>query len=572
MGRSESPIIAHGPLADFASGLRELRDTAGRPTYKELGERTNYAPTALSTAANGKKLPSWDVTVAFVRACGGDEQSWLTRWDEVRRSMSAEGALPVPRTTRSSIERRFARAEPAGAQDVSEFVAQMRRLRIEAGKPTLSELDRRAREAGRRLPTSTLSDALKGGRLPSWPVVHAFVLACGGSSGIDDWEDAWKRVAMAEDCADSQTGLYSDRRPKSGPRNQVPIPPYPAPPTADPPTGPRSYSPAAMEPEGVVVAGGAPASLKFAVRSHVDGPRVGDPSRVGPYKILGRIGSGGMGVVYLAESPGRRRVAVKCIHSDLAANAEFRRRFAQEVDAARRVGGFHAVQVIDADPSGDPPWLATAYIPGPSLADAISQVGPMSEPALRLLGAGLAEALVAIHAAGLAHRDLKPSNVLLADDGPRVIDFGVSRAFNDGSLRTATGVVIGTPQFMAPEQIIGSESGAAGDVFSLGLVLCEAAGCAPFGNGSAQSLLLRAIHTEPDLAAVPPGMRRMIAACLQKDPTRRPTPSELIAQWGTDSLAETPDPRHWWPIPQEDAVTMNQPPLLPRSPRSTPPR
>ncbi|MEV7927044.1 serine/threonine-protein kinase [Kitasatospora sp. NPDC088264] len=260
--------------------------------------------------------------------------------------------------------------------------------------------------------------------------------------------------------------------------------------------------------------------------------RATDPTTVGGrYRLLGRLGSGGMGVVYLGRSPGGRLVAVKCVHRELAADPEFRRRFAHELEAVRRVGGFHTAQVVDADPGGDPPWLVTAYVPGPSLAEAVAAHGPLPEASLRVLGAGLAEALDAIHAVGLIHRDLKPSNVLLADDGPRVIDFGIARAL-DGTAITRTQVVVGTPGYMAPEQIAGGAIGPACDVFSLGHVLCHAAGCAPFGHGAAQVMLYRVLHTEPDLGGVPQALRPAIAACLARDPADRPTPAELLDLFG----------------------------------------
>jgi serine/threonine protein kinase len=260
--------------------------------------------------------------------------------------------------------------------------------------------------------------------------------------------------------------------------------------------------------------------------------RTGDPAVIGGrYRLLARLGSGGMGVVYLGRSPGGRLVAVKCVREDIAADPEFRQRFAQELEAVRRVGGFHTAQVVDADPDGEQPWLVTAYISGPSLSQAVNSYGPLPEPALRVLGAGLAEALGAIHAAGLVHRDLKPSNVLLAEDGPRVIDFGIARAL-DGTALTRTDFLIGTPGYMAPEQIEGGTVTPAADVFAFGHVLCHAAGGAPFGTGSPQLLLYRIIHSEPDLTTVPDPLRPIVAACLSRDPADRPTPGQLVERFG----------------------------------------
>lgn len=197
---------------------------------------------------------------------------------------------------------------------------------------------------------------------------------------------------------------------------------------------------------------------------------VSDPLKIGPYRIVGRLGSGGMGWVYLGRSPAGREVAVKVVRAELAAESEFRERFAREVAAARVVSGAYTAAVVDADTQAELPWLATMYVPGPSLAEAVRTDGPLPEPQVRQLGAGLVEALQAIHAARVVHRDLKPANVLLASDGPRVIDFGISRVDGVPGL-TQTGIVVGTPPFMSPEQIKGAKVGPPSDVFSLGGVL-----------------------------------------------------------------------------------------------------
>jgi serine/threonine protein kinase len=253
---------------------------------------------------------------------------------------------------------------------------------------------------------------------------------------------------------------------------------------------------------------------------------VSDPQRVGPYRILGRLGSGGMGWVYLGRSPAGRAVAVKVVRPELAADQDFRQRFAREVEAARAVGGAFTAAVIEADTRSDPPWLATVYVPGPSLSEAIGMFGPFQETQVRRLGAGLVEALQAIHAAGVVHRDLKPANVLLAEDGPRVIDFGISLVGGTSNL-TRTGIVMGTPSFMSPEQIAGVRVGPASDVFSLGGVLAFAAtGRAPFGDED--GLMYRVLHEDPVLDAVPGGLREPIAQCLAKPPERRPTLETLL--------------------------------------------
>lgn len=259
-------------------------------------------------------------------------------------------------------------------------------------------------------------------------------------------------------------------------------------------------------------------------------PQAASPaSYIGPYRVIRELGAGGMGLVHLAASRSGRAVAVKVVRPELAADPDFRRRFKAEVDAARAVSGAFTAPVVDADPEGPQPWLATAYIPGPSLADALDAHGPMPESTLRVLGGGLAEALAAIHRAGLIHRDLKPSNILLTLDGPRVIDFGISRAV-DGTVLTAEGQVAGSPGFMSPEQSRGGELTPASDVFAFGAVLAFAAtGIPPFGTGAAHALLYRAAHEEPQLNGVPHGLLGTIAACLDKDPARRPTVEHLQA-------------------------------------------
>ncbi|WP_405550372.1 protein kinase domain-containing protein [Streptomyces microflavus] len=276
----------------------------------------------------------------------------------------------------------------------------------------------------------------------------------------------------------------------------------------------------------------------------------GDPERLGSVRLLGRLGAGGMGTVYLGRTPGGLTVAVKTVHEHLAAEPHFRERFRREAAAARAVTGAHTAAVLDADPESARPWLATAYLPGVTLRHAVAATGPLEPPAVRSLGAALAEALTDIHGAGLVHRDLKPSNVLITADGPRVIDFGIARAIGDHGL-TGAGDVIGTPGFIAPEQITGAiVTGAprtrgavtgAADVFALGAVLVFAAtGRSPFGSATGAVLLYRAVHEDPDLTGVPEEVRELAAACLEKDPGRRPTVAEVL-----DTAADPGAPL-WW--------------------------
>ncbi|MFD8969344.1 phosphate ABC transporter substrate-binding protein PstS [Streptomyces sp. NPDC059568] len=253
-----------------------------------------------------------------------------------------------------------------------------------------------------------------------------------------------------------------------------------------------------------------------------------DPEQVGPYRITGRLGVGGMGRVYLAASPGGRQVAVKVIRPELADEPGFRERFAREASAAQAVSGAFTAAVVGVDPHGAAPWLATLYVPGLSLAEAVARHGTLPEPSVYALGAGLAEALQAIHAAGLIHRDLKPSNVLLAADGPRVIDFGIAMEAGADAL-TSTGLIVGTPGFMAPEQFTRQTVGPAADVFCLGAVLAFAAtGHGPFGTGSSHAMGYRVVHEEPDLAELPVRVRDIVARCLAKDPDVRPTVPQLL--------------------------------------------
>ncbi|MFJ4283029.1 PQQ-binding-like beta-propeller repeat protein [Streptomyces massasporeus] len=256
-----------------------------------------------------------------------------------------------------------------------------------------------------------------------------------------------------------------------------------------------------------------------------------DPLELGSYRLLRRLGVGGMGRVYLARSPGGRTVAVKVVRPDLAADNDFRDRFRHEVEIAKAVSGRFTAPVVDADPDAPLPWLATSYVLGPDLTDVVSAHGALPEQTVRALAAGLAAALQEVHAAGLIHRDMKPSNVLLAADGPRVIDFGIARAV-DGNRMTQTGVVVGSPGYMSPEQALGGDIGTASDVFSLGAVLAFAAtGRGTFGHGAAShaSLLYQVVHGEPDLEGVPQQLLGLVRACLAKDPAHRPVPSEIVA-------------------------------------------
>nr|WP_277751737.1 MULTISPECIES: protein kinase [unclassified Streptomyces] len=332
--------------------------------------------------------------------------------------------------------------------------------------------------------------------------------------------------------------------PNSSPTPAPAPPPVPAPPAAPPkspnsppahesPSRPRRTDPEpGTGPEPGTNPEPAPVPDPTVVDSPVVEPlRKGDPERVGAFRLLGRLGAGAMGEVFLAASASGRPVAVKVVRAEFARDSAFRRRFTAEVATARRVQGPYTPAVVDADADAERPWLATTYISGPSLAEVIRTSGPLPPAVVRTLAAGIAEALAAIHGAGVLHRDLKPSNVLFDRDGPKVIDFGVARAA-DGSRLTETGVAVGTVPFMSPEQIDGQPLGPPSDVFSLGGLLTYAAtGLTPFGEGNPGEIAGRITRGAPDAQALDirdGDLRDLITRCLDKDPERRPTPQQII--------------------------------------------
>ncbi|WP_367044174.1 serine/threonine-protein kinase [Streptomyces sp. Je 1-332] len=288
----------------------------------------------------------------------------------------------------------------------------------------------------------------------------------------------------------------------------------------------------------------------------------GEPTTIGPYRLLGRLGSGGMGRVYLGRSSGGRTVAVKVVHPHFALDEEFRARFRREVDAARRVGGDWTAPVLDADPEAPVPWVATGYAAGPSLADAVRDLSPLPTHSVRVLVAGLAEALTHVHGLGLVHRDIKPSNVMLTMDGPRLIDFGIARATDGTASLTSTGVSVGSPGYMSPEQILGRGVAGSADVFSLGAVLVYAAtGSAPFPGDSSASLLYKVVHEEPELGALAGELRGLALECLSKEAGERPKPEEIarrLAPTGADGLVAA----GWLPGPLVERVSRSAVRLL----------
>ncbi|KUJ66057.1 hypothetical protein ACZ90_40080 [Streptomyces albus subsp. albus] len=269
-----------------------------------------------------------------------------------------------------------------------------------------------------------------------------------------------------------------------------------------------------------------------------------EPSHIGPFRVVAELGQGGMGRVLLGVASDGRLVAVKQVHAELAEDDAFRARFRREVAASRKVSGAYTAAVMDADAEARTPWLASEFVPGPSLTQALDAAGPLPAESVRILAAGLAQALVDVHRAGLVHRDLKPSNVLLAEDGVRVIDFGIARAAEGHTKLTHTGAMVGSPPFMAPEQVQGLPMTGAADVFSLGSTLVMACtGRPPFAGTTVPSVLYNVVHSEPDLEAVPPALRSFIQPCLAKDPADRPSPLELLTAIGTVAPASRPWPQ-----------------------------
>ncbi|MET7755944.1 serine/threonine-protein kinase [Streptomyces sp. NPDC005389] len=281
--------------------------------------------------------------------------------------------------------------------------------------------------------------------------------------------------------------------------------------------------------------------------------RAGAPRRIGPYEVLARLGAGGMGEVFLGQGgPGADGtfVAVKTVRRDVVGDPAFRDRFRREIRVASLVDSAYAAAPLGGDADAEVPWLATAYVPGPSLSQAVRRGGALPVDTVRALGTGVARALADLHRAGVLHRDLKPGNVMLSVDGPRLIDFGIARS-NTATTMTATGVMVGTPSFMSPEHVAGARRvTAASDVFCLGSLLCYAAtGEDPFGDGPLAAVLYRVSQAEVDLARVPEELRDTVAACLALDPADRPTPEGLAELLGGGTPKVFP-----WPGPVRDHI------------------
>ncbi|MEU0396532.1 protein kinase [Streptomyces sp. NPDC006208] len=401
-----------------------------------------------------------------------------------------------------------------------EFAAALRQLRQDAGNPSYEAMAKRVRY-GR----ATLNAAARGHNLPSRDVTLAFVEACRGNERVmREWARRWEatKAQLEQDLEDedAQEAAQSEaeERPAAGRRTSA----------------------------------GERADVGREGTRQETLPPLGpnDPRQAGGFRLLSFLGAGAMGRVYLGESMGGRQVAIKVIDGARAGNAEFRARFRQEIAAARRVHGMFTAAVVAADPDAEDPWLATEYVPGPSLQEVVSERGPMQADTVTRLAAGIAEALAAIHGADVVHRDLKPGNVLLATDGPKVIDFGIART-RDATTLTRTQMLVGTPGYVAPERLTKGKAGPACDVFSLGALLAFAStGRLPFGNEPAE-ISFRIVHGEPDLEAVPEELRELVAWCLAKDPDERPTPRQVI-DWCCERAGQ-PGPG-WLPAPLTDMI------------------
>ncbi|MFE5220620.1 MULTISPECIES: protein kinase domain-containing protein [unclassified Streptomyces] len=392
-----------------------------------------------------------------------------------------------------------------GGGPIKEFAEGLRALRNEAG------LSYAAME--KRVPFSraTLNEAASGRKLPAKELALAYVQACGADERtLGEWAQRWE-AARAE----------VDRLEKE--KTQA----------AQPGTGD----------------GGTGAALGTRQES-VRQPGPHDPRQIGGFRVLGFLGSGAMGRVYLGESTGGRRVAIKVIDGARAGDAEFRARFRHEIDAARRVHGMFTAAVVAADPDAAEPWMATEYVAGPPLQEVVASQGPLKVETAIKLAAGVAEALAAIHGAGVVHRDLKPGNVLVDRDGPKVIDFGIART-RDATALTRTQLVVGTPGYVAPERLTAGQAAPASDVFSLGALLAYAvSGQSPFGTGTTE-ISYRIVHAEPDLEAVPEVLRELVRWCLTKDPEGRPGPQDVV-DWCRPHAGQVGP--GWLPAPLDDLV------------------
>ncbi len=440
-----------------------------------------------------------------------------------------------------------AELDPAAASSVDTLARCLLQLYIRAGMPSFRTLERETAEAAGspltgdglkrvRLSRTPLSDMLGGRKFPRKAFLLTFVAACGIDLKLDQrWEEAWNRLSLSypsqvarhELGFDQQVAAMRARTEQAEADNE------------------RLHQQiAAMRARTEQVeTDNQQLRLAIIVRVRPEQDNLGtgppqptplrrwDPEQVGPFTLLGRLGGGAMGNVYLGQSAAGRLVAVKTVRPELAEEPGFRDRFAHEVAAARQVSGMFTAAVVAADPEAEVPWLATAYIPAPTLSQLVRSRGPLPGPVIWWLAAGCAEALESIHNAGLVHGDLKPSNVLVAASGPLVIDFGVARDTERVELTVPPGMV-GTPAYMAPEQARdGLQASRASDVFALGgTLLFAATGHAPYQGKTIADVLIRLATEPPDLSGLPGQLTDLVTGCLAREPTARPTSEELLAK------------------------------------------
>ncbi len=538
------------PLAEFARELRRVRGEAAVSDTVELARRVGVDEAVLTAALGGVVVPPLQVTLDFVRECGGDIAGWEDRW---RTAVAAQLSGATTTVTAVDAEHSAASTAPNTSPNTPAAPPPQPSVAPRVGPPPRPAGPPNTPPTPPAVPPAVPAAAPAAAPPAVGPATPPATPAQAAPPPVQPETPASRTAALTPPAAPPQPQAQPQPRPtpetvegpalpRATPNPQPPAPAGPVAPGALPTEpNPNLAAAPAHTPAPAYTSAPAPAYAAAHAAPHAAGTWAAGPDRaalrpldaddprsVGGYVLRARLGAGGMGRVYLSATPGGRPVAIKVIRGEFADDPEFRRRFQQEVVAAQRVQGLYTAPVLDCDASAAQPWLATAYIAGPALNEAVLRHGPLPPESVLVLTAGVAEALQSVHAAGIVHRDLKPSNVILAADGPRVIDFGIARAA-DATPLTQTGFSIGTPSFMAPEQAQGRPAVAATDVFSLGaLAVYAATGVGPFGEGTDTSVLYRVVHEEPDLSACPARVREVVARLLAKDPAERPTPAQVI--------------------------------------------
>ena len=565
------------PLIEFAAALRAVRAAAGDVPSADVAARAGVEEPVLAAALSGGMLPSLAVTLAIVRAYGATTEGWEDKWREVATAHlggaastpappaaappSAPATPPRPNAAPSVGRPPAPNSPPSPGRPAQPASAPPAAAPVPPPPPASPPPAQEAAPPAVPEPPRTEPPRTEADTPPAPPTAETTV------------------APVHQDPPPQPARVEATRPNPNLPETNGPAPSGgSAPDTVQPPVveRPPARSEAPPAPDRVAdttrgpgAAPGGP-SWEGPDRAVLEPLEPDDPRTVGGYVLRARLGSGGMGRVYLSYTPGGRPVAIKVIRGEFAEDPEFRRRFRQEVTAAQRVQGLYTAPVIDTDADAQQPWLATAYVAGPSLYDAVYRHGPLPAETILILLAGVAEALQSVHSAGIVHRDLKPSNVILAGDGPRVIDFGIARAA-DATPLTRTGMSIGTPAFMAPEQARGLSAKPATDVFALGsLGVYAATGRSAFGEGTDSSVLYRVVHQDPDLSGCPEQILSVLRRCLEKDPDNRPTPAEVIELCRAASQSTRLQVGEGWlPPTLVDEVTRRvneQPPSPPKDP------